>query len=325
MARSTRKPDDHSSKPRDDSTLPDLSLIGVALIWGVNIPLMKTGMDQSDRFWFNGIRLIISAFVLLCLGVREYRRGIRPATDLKRHHVVIYAVIVSVLYQFLFLLGISQTTSGNTALIISTIPVWTAVGATIFLNEKLRGLAWLGLSVAFAGTLIVTFQKDDIGLSREHLVGNLCILGAALSWAAGTIYSRPLLKKISPLQLSAWSASLGLPFHLLIAAPAILAFPAYATNLSVWMALLYSGVFSTGLALAMWNFGVQYAGAAHAAIIQNLVPVVAMASAFLLRNESVTEPQMFGGGLIIGGLLIMRFGRNERLVRGSKPAMAPDS
>lgn len=291
--------------------LPDAALLSVALIWGINIPIMKDGMEASDPFWFNGIRMVISAAVLAALGLREFRSGIRPHSSVRARDIVTYAVVVSVLYQFLFLLGISQTTSGNTALIIATVPMWTAISARLILDERLRLLAWSGLCLAFTGTLIVTFRRSDLGTSREYLAGNLCILCAALSWTAGTIVSRPLLRKISPMQLSACSAMVGAPFHFLLAVPAILDVPEWTFDGSVWLALLYSGIFSTGLALPFWNFGVKNAGAAHSAIIQHLIPVIALSAAWLIRGEVVSWPQAIGGALIIGGLIVMRIGRSQ--------------
>lgn len=288
------------------SWLPEASLLGVAFIWGINIPIMKNGLDQMEWYSFNAARLTLSAVVLAVLGWREWRLGRGPAVSISRTQIVIYAVIVSVIYQFLFLLGISRATSGNTGLILSTIPMWTALAARVFLKERLAPLAWLGLMVAFAGTLIVTLQSVDPAAARSSMAGNLFTLGAALSWAAGTVYSRPLMKGISPTQLSAWSAVLGLPFHLLIAASTLPSSIGALQIPAVWMTVLYSGVFSTGLALVMWNFGVRHTGAAQAAVFQNLVPVIAIFTAWLFRGESVTVHQIVGGAMIISGLVIMR-------------------
>lgn len=289
--------------------LPELSLLGVALIWGINIPVMKNGLDRMDWYAFNAVRLTLSAAVLAGLAWQERRQRRLPVSTVSRSQIVIYAVIVSVIYQLLFLLGISRATSANTGLILATIPMWTALAARVFLQERLRPLAWLGLLVAFAGTFIVTLQKSDPAQGTFSLVGNLCTLGAALSWAGGTVYSRPLMKTISPTQLSAWSAGLGLPFHIVVAACTSDGQLSPLQQPAVWLTVLYSGVFSTGLALTMWNFGVRHSGAAQAAVFQNLVPVIAILTAWLFRGESVTVPQLTGGALIICGLLIMRRGR----------------
>ena len=288
------------------SILSDACLIGVAFIWGINIPFMKNGLDQMDWYAFNAIRLVFSAIVLAALAWNEYRRGHRPAATLNKRNLLIYAIVVSGVYQFLFLLGISRTTSANTALIISTIPMWTALAARMFLLERLKLVAWFGLCVAFVGTLIVALQKPDLELGPQTLIGNLCIIGAALGWAAGTVISRPLLKSISPMQLSACSAVIALPFHVAIAAPALGEGVKQLANPAVLSIILYSGVFSTGLALPMWSFGVRHSGAARAAVFQNLVPVIAIAAAWLVRGEAAGWIQILGGALIIGGLVIMR-------------------
>ncbi|MCA9057047.1 MAG: DMT family transporter [Planctomycetaceae bacterium] len=301
--------DSNSSSPQ---LLPDLSLLGVALIWGINIPVMKTGLDQMDRFSFNAIRLAVSAFVLVLIAWWERRAGIRPATDLSRRQVLIYASIVSIAYQFLFLLGISDSASANTALIIATIPMWTAIAARVFLRELLRPIQWTGLAVALSGTVLVALQRSGISLGGDTLKGNLFTLGAALSWSAGTVYSRPLLLKISPTQLSATAAVIGLPFHFLLASLPWLSSASLSTDIRsamqfpMGLMILYSGVFSTGLALPMWNYGVRHSGAARAAIIQNLIPVVAIIGAWMWRSEPVSLQQVIGAVLILSGLFLIR-------------------
>ncbi|MCA9047745.1 MAG: DMT family transporter [Planctomycetaceae bacterium] len=298
--------------------LPDAALVGVALIWGINIPLMKTGVGKLDPFVFNAVRLLISALVLAAFALRERRAGRRTQPDLKFRQVVVYSLIASVLYQLLFLLGIARTTSGNMALIIATVPMWTALLAWTFLGEQLRTAAWIGLLIALTGTVIVALQKGDVSAGSEHLLGNLFVLGAALAWSAGTVYSRPLLTKISPMQLSAASAAMALPFHILFASGNFAGSVPQMQSVSVWLIILYSGVLSTGFALPMWSFGVRHAGAAHASIIQNLIPVIAMLAAWLTRGEAATGPQIFGGVLILTGLIIMRHARGAGTVSGKK-------
>ena len=360
-------------QPTENSTallwLAELSLLSVAVIWGVNIPLMKIALALGiDRFALNGLRLVISALTLLVFAALEYRRGIRPNVRLNWKGILGYAILVSVLYQMLFLLSVSQTTSADIALIMATVPMWTAIGARLLLKEILTDRAWLGLIIGFTGTVVVTLQgtppatpsrttaavstsavstaastaagkntpatSSDRGADSSTATsdlsarkaaepvpggwrslfvgrfgGNLLALAAALMWAGGTIFSRPVLKRISPLQLSAFSASIGLPFHLAVAWPVLPAGMRLLSNLQLDACLIYSGVLSTGLALPMWSFGVKHAGAAHATMFQNLCPIVAIVSAWFLLGEPLNPAQAVGGALILGGLLIMRSGR----------------
>jgi drug/metabolite transporter (DMT)-like permease len=235
--------------------------------------------------------------------------GVVPSSGLKWKPILIYALLITVLYQLFFLAGVSRTASGTTSLILSTIPMWTALLARIFPGEQLRPAAWGGLLTAFTGTLIVSLEGGAIRNAHGTIIGNLSILAAAVSWAAGTVYSRPLMNSISPIQLAAWSTALAMPLHLAIAVPGLLRNQQALLQPVVWGVILYSGLFSTGLALPMWNFGVRRAGAAQAAVFQNLVPVIAIAAAWLLRDEPVTVAQVIGGTLIITGILTMRLAR----------------
>lgn len=360
-----------SAEPKSDAEgsakapvwLADLSLLSVAIIWGVNVPIMKVALLKMDRFALNGLRLVISAGVLLVFAWLEYRKGVRPQVRKNWKRILGYAVLVSVLYQLLFLLAVSQTTSADIALIMATVPMWTAIGARVFLKEYLPWLAWIGLFIAFAGTTIVTLQgrststnrppavvseekeaadhveaataqtpglatsagslkendnadpsssppaKSNTTTEQRRFIGNLIALIAALTWSGGTIFSRPLLKSISPMQLSAFSATLGLPFHLAIAWPTIPASLILLKQVPMDLCLLYSGVLSTGLALPMWSFGVKNAGAAHATMFQNLSPIFAIVTAWLWLSEPLNAAQITGGVLILGGLLVMRWSR----------------
>ena len=226
------------------------------------MPVMKIGLDQLDPFVFNAIRLMISSTCLITFALLERRRGVVPGSQISKRNILTFALLISGLYQVFFLLGMARTTAGNTALIMATVPAWTALLARVFIGERLVWLSWSGLALALAGTVVVALQKGDLSTEREHLVGNLLILCSALAWAGGTVYSRPLLNSISPVQLSASAAALALPAHLLLASGRYQGSVADLLSINLWLILLYAGVLSSGLALPMWNFGVRHAGAA---------------------------------------------------------------
>ena len=186
--------------------------------------------------------------------------------------------------------------------------MWTALLASLFLGEALTRMAWMGLVVAMTGTMIVAVQKG-VSTDSRYLVGNLLVLAAALVWAAGTVYSRPLLKRISSIQLAAWAASIALPVHVLVALFRPWDELSQFNTTGIWLTVLYAGVLSSGLTPPMWHFGVRIVGAAHAAIIQNLIPLIALLAAWATRGETPTGSQLFGGALILLGLVAMRRGR----------------
>ncbi|MCA8993117.1 MAG: DMT family transporter [Planctomycetaceae bacterium] len=310
MNQSTEKNELEPANGGISTYLPDIALVSVSLIWGINIPFMKIALDHLDDYVFNAVRLCVSAAALVVFALREkplqLAQGERP---LSWAQLIPYAVFIAGIYQVLFLMGVSRTTSGNTALIIATVPLWTAIIAYFFGGEKLPFWACIGLLIALLGTVVVAFQKGDVTVSGQHSLGNALVVVAAIIWAAGTVYSRPLLKRISPLRLSALSVVIALPIHLFVA------YGRYSENLeplksvNLWMIIIFSGMLSSGLALPMWSFGVRQAGAAHASVVQNLVPLVAIVAAFFVRGEAISLGQIGGGVLILGGLSLMRSAR----------------
>jgi drug/metabolite transporter (DMT)-like permease len=292
----------------------------VATIWGVNIAIMKFAITEIDLFTFNAVRLTLSAVTLAVCVWFEQRNQQRnslnnqpaaspsPAPSVLKKWLLIasFAITTGGFYQILFAVGMDRTTAGNTALIISSIPMWIAVLSFFVLREKL-GLAWLGLIVTFIGTIIVTLQKGNVSLAFENLVGNGLILIAALAWSTGAIISRPLLKLISPIRLAFYATVGTLPVHYLMSF--LMGSPDFDRihEPAIMFCIFYSGLFSTGLAYAMWNYGVQQLGASHAAAYQNLVPLIALLAAWLSPlHEIITPIQLVGGFLIIFGLFVTR-------------------
>ena len=295
--------------------LADACLLSVAFIWGINMAVMKMGITMIEPFAFNSVRLTLSAMTLgVCVWLEKRRHTIEPGPPLGPHsvrsHSKKWAVVIAFgllsggFYQILFAIGMDRTTAGDSALIMSSIPMWTALLAFIFLQEKLKKI-WVGLSITFVGTLVVTLQRSGIDFSNENLIGNTIILIAALAWSAGVIISRPLMKTISPIQL-AFLATLGtLPIHYLMAWIFETDGLRNLNQPEILLCIAYSGIFSTGLAYAMWNYGVYKLGASHASVYQNLVPLVALAAAWISPlKEKITAIQILGGFLIIFGLLV---------------------
>lgn len=284
--------------------------------------VMKHAITEMDTFFFNAIRLTLSAIVLgICTWI-EHRysssqTSVKQRNDLSAPSktkqwilIAVFAVLSGAIYQIIFVFGMDKTTAGNTALIMSSIPMWTAILSFLLLREKL-GYAWLGISISFIGTLVVTLQKGGLSFDSQFLIGNGLVLVSALAWSLGAVISKPMLKFVSPIRLAFFATFGTLPLHYLMSV--IWNQPDnHAINSELWICILYSGIFSTGFAYAMWNLGVKQLGASHAAVYQNLVPLVALIVAWRFLGESVTMIQIIGGSLIILGLFITRKLRPNR-------------
>ncbi len=286
--------------------------MATACMWGVNILVFKHGIQEVNPWVFNALRLIFATVTLGLLTWIESRVRPVPKREFSKLKVFVFAMLTGFFYLLFFVRGISMTTAGNTALIMSAMPMWTALLSYFFVHERLPGITWVGLLITFVGTVLVTTQSGgEVSFASEYFVGNLLILSGSLAWAAGTILSRPLLHAVSPLQLAFWSALITTPMHLIIIAPQIAENWDQATRTVTFLEIVYSGVFSTGLAYASWHVGVRILGGSHAAVYQNVVTLVAVIGGWIFLHEKPVIAQIAGGVLIVFGLIAMRQGRNQ--------------
>lgn len=285
-------------------------------MWGTNIIVFKYATGDYDPWVFNGLRLIFTVITLGLLVWGESKVQSRTgAVPIRWNRVVMFSLMSGFLYLVIFVKGIALTTAGNTALILASMPMWTAVLSFFFLSERLPQITWIGLLVTLVGTVVVTTQGSGaVSLSSEYFVGNLFVLLAAIVWAAGTVLSKSILESMSPLRLAFISASITTPLHLVLAYFAAQEMPdfwAETTKPMTVIAIVYSGVFSTGVAYATWHAGVRAVGGSHAAVYQNVVTLVAVVGGWIFLSEQPMAIQILGGCLTIVGLLLMRTGRSK--------------
>ncbi len=297
---------------RERPWLPDLALLSVAVIWGANIPIMKLALGEMQPLAFNAARLTVSALFLAAMVAWERRNASGAPTTARPTrwgHVLAVGLLGSFFYQLVFIRGIDRTTAGNTALIISSSPIWTALIARMAGTERIALGAWAGLGVAFAGTVWVTVEGGAVDLGTERVGGNLLVLAAAVLWAASTVASKSLVGQMSPTRLAFLTTASMVPLHIAVATPELGPIMRLEISPVTWACIAFSGMLSTGLAYALWNFGIQKVGPSHTAIYNNLVPVLALCNSVWILGETITAWQIIGGLLILGGLLIMRRAR----------------
>jgi drug/metabolite transporter (DMT)-like permease len=193
-------------------------------------------------------------------------------------------------------------------------PIVTALLSARLGHEKVRARAWIGIFIAFAGIAFVVLAggstEGDAG-GTDSLLGDLLLLAATIAWAVYTVGSRDVVARYGPVSVTAvglWAGSIGL---LLLGAPALMHVERSAFTAWTIVALLYSGVFSLGLAYICWYYGVRILGNTRASAFSNLAPVVALLAAWPMLGEMPRIWQFAGAGVIIAGVTMTQTARVE--------------
>lgn len=288
----------------------DLELLLLAVIWGVNFSVVKVGLGELPPLAFNALRFPLAAGVLWALvraggGVPLPDRGDLAA-------VLRLALVGHVLYQLLFIYGLDLTLSGNSAIILASAPAWTALFASLAGSASADRSVWAGVVATFLGVaLVVVGGPRDVGIGGGTLAGDLITLAAAVCWAAYTVMGRPLIARYGPLPVTAWGLWIATPLLVAAGIPALAG--ASLTDVSTlgWGTVVYSGVLAIGVAYAIWYRSVGDIGPERTAIYANLVPLVALAAAWVWRGRPPTTAQLVGAAAVLGGVLYTRWTRER--------------
>ena len=296
--------------PERTARSSDLALLAVVLVWGANFPILKWALAAMPAHVMNVFRFLVSALALGAVYAWRMRNAKASLLAPFRTHgrqLVVLGLLGYVVYQVSFIVGIDNTTSGSAALIMASAPLWTAVQSRIAGYERLQPWAWAGLALSLVGTgLVVAAGSGAVGIGAGSLFGNAMMLAAAAFWGAYTAYNKSVVHEVSPTGATFAGVVVALPVLLAVSGPYWSAVQWQRVDVWVWIAIVFSGGLSTGLAIAVWNTAVKRVGASNTAVYGNLVPFVALLGGVVFLGEPITGPQIVGGTLIIGGVVLVR-------------------
>lgn len=300
-------PDSAASGTGRPPVSPTLALLLMVVVWAVNFTIAKVALETISPLAFNALRFPCAAAVVIAALAW---RGSFPLPE-RRHRarVLWLALLGNVVYQQFFIFGLNLTRAGTASVLLAGAPIATALLSAILGHERVGWRTWAGVLATVAGIALVVGTADQAGGS---LLGDLLMILAAFSWAGYTVGARPLVEHYGAVPVTAWTLSLGTVFVVLAGIPDLLRTDIGALSAGSWLAIVYAGALSIGLAYLIWNYGVRHLGNTRTAVFSNLVPVVALAVAWVWLDEVPLPRQMAGAAVIIAGVSLVQA---RRLVR----------
>jgi len=83
-----------------------------------------------------------------------------------------------------------------------------------------------------------------------------------------------------------------------------------------WLAVLYLGVFGSGICFILLTIGIREFGAAKSNIFANMIPVVTAIVSVILLKEAMPAMKIIGIAITIGGLLMSQVGGLKLMKNG---------
>lgn len=260
----------------------------------------KVVLDIIPPFLLVSTRLILGALTLLIVLLL---RGFPKISRKQIWQVLGVGFVgygISLSLQFL---GTKLSTAANGSLVTSATPAFVLVFASILLREKITWRRVAALVLATLGVVAV-IDPRSAQLNPDLFLGNLCLIGAALTWALYSVLVRRSTQDLAVLSFSLIAFLGGLPVSLPVGAWEWQTIGVGQISLGVIGGVLFLGIISTALAMVLWNSAFALVDANLASLTFFAQPVVGTFLGWIFLGERIT-PLFLLGGLLIGlGLII---------------------
>jgi drug/metabolite transporter (DMT)-like permease len=274
--------------------------------WAANFIVVKAANEQIPPVTFAFLRFSIAAATLLAaLRWREGSLGL-PRRDALA--VLGLGALGFGAYQIMWSIALQDIPAGDSALLIATTPVITALLAVRIGADTLTPTRLLGSLTSFAGVAVIVASGPGFSLGSA-LIGDALTLAAAACWSVYTAFGAPILRRHSPLRTTAWA---------MVGGSLLLAIPGAAQAIGVdwaairpdaWAGLAFSALIPAGVANVLVFAAIRLLGPTRITAYQFLVPFIAVLLGAAFLSEPVRVGQVLGGIVIVLGVAITRSDR----------------
>jgi drug/metabolite transporter (DMT)-like permease len=293
-------------KPKKNvaETLPQFGLvlfIFLSIFWGTNWPLMKIGLGEIPVWTFRTLCLFLGGFGVLCIAKASGMKLTIPRSEF--WPLILVSLLNITGWHLCSAYGLITMDAGRAVIIGYTMPVWASMLGTFILGERLTFARLIGLLLGIAGLWILI--GPDIRALGSAPLGAIFMLGAAVTWAGGTVLLKYFRWTMPITVLTGWQLILG---GIPVIIGAFILEPITALLHVSWQAALATSyVILVGNILCFWAWVkvVNLFPASVASIGTLAIPVIGVLSSAVVLGEPVGFGEIAALILVVTALSIV--------------------
>ncbi len=278
-------------------------LVVLTMLWGLNYPAIKIANTGFSPVFNSFLRSsIASAFgIAYCLSIKE------PLfhKDIRLFHGFVAGLLFGLEFVCIYF-GMLYTDSARAVILVNFSPFIVAIGAFLFLGEKLGITKIAGLILAFTGAYLV-FQGKPKTWSPSMLLGDILEIIAAVFWGATTVYIKKYLaEKVQPIHTFLYQLVFSVPIIFICALILEQKWILNVTTPAV-LALIYSSVLVAFASYLMWFKLIHVYPVSEIAVFTFLTPVFGVFWSAIVLSEQLTGGLLLGLVFVSAGIYITNY------------------
>lgn len=209
--------------------------------------------------------------------------------------------------------SIDYTTIANATLLVNFAPIFVAIGAWIFLAEKISIQFIIALLTAMTGAAVLIGPSHD-GFNHS-LIGDLMSLTAALFYGGYILVVKYLRQYISSTKIMLYSTGFCTLFLIPVNLFMLDGFqPWLPQSLSSFMSVLGLALICHGLGQGLISYALLNLPASFSSLTLLIQPVIAAVSAWFIFQEYMSAIELLGAIMVLFGIMIAKENKITRMI-----------
>jgi drug/metabolite transporter (DMT)-like permease len=200
----------------------------------------------------------------------------------------------------LWISSLERTSVASSVVLVTTNPIFVAIGSTIFLRERVNGLLILAILLTIGGAVVI--GAHDFHVQRSQLFGDVLALLAAVGGSGYWLMGRSLRRHMDAIQYASLVYSVAAVF--LIALALLFGSPFAGFRQVDYLYFFLLALVPQIIGHTSINWSLRFLSASFVAIAILGEPIGSTILAYLILGEGVTFTKILGGAIIILGIFI---------------------
>ncbi|MFZ4744439.1 MAG: DMT family transporter [Betaproteobacteria bacterium] len=276
------------------STRQWLVLVTLTVVWGLNWPVLKLGVTGYPPLTYRLLCLLIGTPVLgLALLAMKVPLRIERAHWPELLRLSVFNMFI---WHALMILAVQLLSSGRSAILGYTMPIFSAVLGVLFFSNRMTVRAWAGVAASSVGVAFLLWHEFS-SLSGKP-IGVLLALGAASTWALGTQMLRRTTIPVPTLALSFWMTFLTV--LVMAALSFIFEFDQWrAPTPTHWASILFNAFLVFGFAHPAWFYLARSLPPVASTLSVMMIPILGVFSGAYWLGEVLHWQDWAAVGLMV--------------------------